>query len=333
MKQWLVLILILLLAETGRSQGPSLSEDDLLRSYLEKRQDLLHTGTKQFTADEQSELDRLETTLKENYPDAYSTHLVVWLNGNYNLEKKTSLFRAYELDPDAKEVVNEMFAYYIITGDVAKQKEFAGRIKSQYSTNTLNYYRDLLPLMGIVVTSNYADSYPLYILQLLHSEGSELLIVNMEFLRNESYKTRIQREAEIGTAAFVGNEDAWLTKLLSASTKTVTISSTVNQAYLSMTESLYLTGLGYEYNPKDQRKKLDAFWNKVKTRDLASVQLTASEKKLYGNYLPALLTLYKLKLLNDEIDTLLKAGIEALATKVNKSETIDQILEDYETSR
>ncbi len=333
MIRFVLFTFFVLVVQSGMTQGSSLSQDDLLKSYLESRESARQSSSKGFSAEEQAELDRLESLLKENYPDSYGTHLVIWLNGRYNTDRKTNLFRAYELDPDTKEIRNEMLAYYTITGDLAKQKEFAGLIKSQYSANTLNYYRDLLPESGILVTSNQSDSYPLYVLQSVYTEGQGVQVINLEFLQNPVYKSRMQKEAVIGNTVFTGSEKVWLSTLISSSTKDVRISATVNQGYFDMTESMYLTGLGYEYNPRNQYDLLDAFWNSVKGRNLAAVQLTSAEKKIYGNYLPALLTFYKLKLTGGTEDPLLRSGIAALAEKISKSETVDEILENYETNR
>ena len=324
------------LSFSGWTQGPSMSDEDLLNAYVEKRNSFGHSSTKQMSVDEQTQLDRLVRTLEENYPDSYAYHYVSWLNGNYDTGKSDDLLAAYKLRPDSKAIQKEMFAYYTIIGDGTKQKEFAGKIKKFYSSNVLDYYRDFLPASGFVVTSNEADSYPVYLLQLEYGEGAGITVINLELMQNADYKKRVQQQIGLGNYPFTGQERSYMNTLLTASKyKNIVVSSTVNQAYLSeVAGSMYLTGLGYELSPRDQRQALEDFWVKVKRHDLSKISFANStEKKLYGNYLPPLLTLYKLKLVNGEDDTLLKSAIVMLAARVSKSETVKKILEDYEMSR
>jgi hypothetical protein len=56
----------------------------------------------------------------------------------------------------------------------------------------------------------------------------------------------------------------------------------------------------------------------------------SSGNALYGNYLPPLLTLYRLKILNSEKDLILRNGIVALAQKIGEVEAVNGILSDYE---
>lgn len=335
MKHLLIIGILIAFQGVARSQGPSSSDSDLLDAYLEKRESFAHSSTKAFSADEQGQLNQLENTLKENYPASYAYHIVAWLNSGYSLSMKDHLLKAANLRPDETLVNEELLVLSLVSDDRAGQKKYATKLKSRYSTNTLNYYRDLLPEKGVLVVSGKADAFPVYVLQHVYGEGSGLTVVNLDLMRNDDYKKTIQRDARIGQAVFLSKEKSYLNHLVTNSPFPVTISATVHQNYLSeISSGMFLTGLGYKFQPNDQFSELDDFWSKVRKRDLAAISFASkSEKGLYANYLPPLLTMYKIKLLNGEKDTMLRAAIVAIAAKVNKSETVTKILEEYELSR
>ena len=327
-------ISILLLGTFGFGQENETMENKQ-RSYVNERNSALKSSTKKLEEEQQEELDGMVDEMKEIDEDSYEYNLTTYINSNYSNDKKANLLKAYALKPNAKEVQMEMFAMYTIEGNRSKQIEFAKKLKGRYSENKLNYYRDLLPKSntGFLVLSNKADAYPVYILQLLHEESSAVEIITMDFLKNDDYKLRVQKLTGIGMNQFLGNEKTFMSRLLSTSNKEVSVSATVNQSYLSrVSEGMYLTGLSYQWQVRDQKAKLESFWSKLKSRDMSALKLSSSEKRLYSNYLPPLLTLYKLRKQNSESVSTLRSAIEVLAVKINKSDTVKSILKDYDTN-
>lgn len=294
----------------------------------------MDSSSKKFSEAEQTELNGILDQIKTKDPESFEYYLISYVNSNYNLDLKENLFKAYALNTADKTVVNEMLGYYIMTDNLAKQKEFVQKAQKNYTAAELGYYQDAMPTGNVVlITANQEDMYAFLSLKMLSGIGAEVNLVNLDFLKNGTYRKSISALAGITDATFLGTESSYLKTLISASTKKVFVSSTVSQGYLSAVEDkMYLTGLTYQYGADNQRTLLDNFWTMMKSKDLSKFVLSkSSEKNLYGNYLPPLLTLYKLKLSEGTEDVVLANTIKIIAEKIGKKEVVDDILYQYST--
>ncbi|MFT5819201.1 MAG: hypothetical protein ACI8ZM_000424 [Crocinitomix sp.] len=328
-----VVCLIALIGQSAMGQGASLSPHDLKDSYLEKRASYERSTTKKIADDKQKELNRLVKVLEDNAPNSYEYHLVKYINGNYDLTLKEHLFKAYDLKPDSREVKREMFGYYALVGDKAKQKEFAKLIESTYTKNTLNYYKLLAsnPKVKTLFLSGEADAYPMLVLQILGKVRGNIHLVNLDFLVNDIYRLNAQKKIGMSNVQFFGQERAFMTRALSALMAEAFISSTVSQAYMrEQADFCFLTGLHYQYYCPNQVDELTRFWKDAQ-QNLNNLTLNSSaEKSLYSNFLPPLLTLYKIKIANGEKDLALRKDIIVLAKKVSKEKPVEEILKAYD---
>jgi hypothetical protein len=317
----------------GFSQISNLSPSDLYGSYLEKKASSNQSSTKVISATNQAELDRLERLLEENAASSFEYHLVTYMNGNYDLNLSNHLFEAAKLKPDDARVNRELFGYYAITGNTSKQKEIATTVKGQFSTNTFAYYQQLFSgkSSGFFIFSSDEDAYPALILQSQGKIAAGIKIINMDFLQNDMYRKKIQDQVGGMNMKFLGNEAAFISAIVSSKSSSVYVSTTVSQSYLSKTVGqLYITGLTYESETKNQRQVLESFWKNCQPF-LAGLSLTSSsDKALYSNFLPPLLTLYKLKTINGELDAPLEENILLLAKKVGKESIVTTIIKGYE---
>lgn len=315
------------------AQGPSLSPHDLKESYFEKRASFEQRSTKVISPANQVELDRIVNILAENAPNSYEYHLVKYVNGNFDASLANHLLEAYKLKPTSTEVLREMFGYYAMMNDQTKTKEIASVLKNQYTTAELAYYESVFSSSTgtFYLFSGESDAYPALVLQSLGKIRSNVTIINLDFLQNDNYRKRIQSLVGGLNMKFIANEAAFVSAMINAKSSTFCVSTTVSQNYLgSLVSSMNITGLIYQKDAQDQKGKLQKFWNQVQPT-LASLALSSSkEKALYGNYLPPLLTLYKLKIMNNEKDLILKNGIVALAQKIGEVEAVNGILSDYE---
>ncbi|NOQ71874.1 MAG: hypothetical protein GQ574_07730 [Crocinitomix sp.] len=325
--------LIVLIGESAMGQGASLSPYDLMDSYLEKRASYESSSTKKIADDKQKELDRLVKVLEDNAPNSYEYHLVKYINGNYDVSLKRHLFKAYELKPDEREVEREMFGYYALVGDKIKQKEFAKLIEPTYSKNTLNYYKLLAsnPKVKTLFLSGEADAYPLLVLQSLGKVRGNIHLVNLDFLVNETYRLNAQKKIGMSNVQFLGQERMFINTALSALMADAFISTTVSQRYIrEPADFCFLTGLHYQYHCPNQLEELTKFW-KDGQQNLNGLTLNSrAEKSLYSNFLPPLLTLYKIKIANGEKDLALRKDIIVLAKKVSKEEKVEEVLKAYD---
>ena len=325
--------LVLLLGFDAVGQGASLSPYDLKESYLEKRMRYESSATKKIAAENQQELDRLVRVLEENAPNSYEFHLVKYINGNFDLSLKDHLFKAYELKPDEQQVKREMFGYYALTENNGKQKEFAKLIEASYTQNTLNYYKLLTSNSKIktLFLSGEADAYPVLVLQSLGKIRKDIELINLDFLLNDKYRMRVQNRIGMSNTPFAGQEHLFIHAANAALSSGVYFSSTISQKYLrKQADQYFLTGLYYQYKCANQLAELEAFW-KNGQQSLNGLSLKSStEKRLYSNFLPPLLTLYKIKMEQAEKDAPLRKDIQTLAKKVGKESAVEEILKVYD---
>jgi len=318
---------------TGFSQATDLSLAELKSSYFTKRNQSLDAGSKSFTETEQAELNAILEKIRVKAPESFEYYLVSYVNGNYNTELQDHLFKAFAMNSTDETVIREMLGYYIITENSAKQKEFTAKIQKHYTAAQLDYYRDAMPATAnsILVTSNQEDMYAFLAVQAIDGAGEDVRVICLDFLKNSTYKAFVSGVAGISNVTFTGAETSYLKTLLSGSSKKVHVSTTVPQAFLSaLADNVLLTGLTYQYGAIDQRTSLDSFWNKMKTKDLTKfAESVTSEQKLYSNYLPPLLMLYRLKQSEGTEDVTLKTTIQTIADKIGKKEQVNQILNQY----
>jgi len=327
-----VLFLVLFVSPDSYAQTNDATLPELKEAYLKKRTKFMDSSTKKFSDVEQTELNGILDQIEGNGPESFEYYLISYVHSNYNLDLKENLFKAYTLNSTDKTVVSEMLGYYIMTENLVKQKEFVQKTQKNYTAAELAYYQDAMPTGNVVlITANQEDMYAFLGLKMLSGIGAEVSLVNLDFLKNSTYKKSISTFAGITDANFLGAESSYIKTLISGSTKKVFVSTTVSQAYLSNVEDkMYLTGLTYQYGAGNQRTLLDNFWTMMKTKDLSKFVLSkSSEKNLYGNYLPPLLTLYKLKLSEGTEDIVLANTIKIIAEKIGKKEVVDDILYQY----
>lgn len=328
-----ILLITLSAALSGIAQAPELSLSELKNSYLSKRNQFMDASTKVFSEAEQAEMDALLEKIRAKDATSFEYYLVSYINGNYNLDLQENLFKAYALNATDEVTQRELLGYYILTENLAKQKEFTQKVYKQYTAAELEYYRDAMPSENgaILVTSNQDDMYAFLAVQLADGTGTGVKVVCLDFLKNSAYKSALSAYAGTGNSSFLGNETAYLKTLITGSSKKVFISTTVPQNYLSaVADNMVLTGLTYQYGSVNQRSSLDNFWTKMKGKDLGKfAEWVASEQKLYSNYLPPLLTLYRLKLSEGAEDITLKSTIQSIADKTGRKAQVDEILYQY----
>jgi hypothetical protein len=307
------------------------SPSEAYKQYVKMREGYKRSNTKQFSRTEQFEMDDYCFDMEKKFPDSFESKLMWHINDHYSSSDGSKLKAAYALAPKNKDVLKAMLSYYIVTGNKAKQQEFAIKVAGHYSKNELSYYQDVLPKSGVIIASSEKDALPLYINQLVKGKGGAVTIVTMDYLINDVYRISMASKLGTGSMKFFGSEKAFIKKAM-LSSSTVFVSSTVSQAYLADNLSnSFLTGLYYQSRISKQESQLELFWKNVAAKNFASISLTRGERRLYRNYLPPLLTLYKFKLNAGKQDKVLRKAITLIAEKVEQTKTVNEILIDYES--
>ena len=319
--------LLLALGQFGQAQStlPELKDE-----YLSKRNKFIDASTKKFSDTEQTELNSILEQIKTKDENSFEYHLIHYINGNYNTSLKESLFKAYQLNSGDENVLREMLAYY---DNSVKQIEFVKKLQKFYTSTELAYYQDAMPKSAnsVLLTSSQEDLFGFLFVQLVYEVGTGVQLLNLDLLKNDDYRANQTGAVGISNINFLGVETGFVKTLITKSKKKVYVSSTVPQNYLSeVAENIFVAGLCYQYGAIDQRQILDEFWTSLKSKDVSKFVLSQSvEKKLYSNYLPPLLTLYRMKKVNDFEDVTLKNTIQLIADKTGKKDAVNQILADY----
>lgn len=299
-----------------------------LTEYIKLREGYKRSDTKQFSRTEQFEMDDICYAMDKKFPNAWETQFMWYLNGHFIGDRGDRIKSAYNGAPDDKRVIQALFGYYLMTNNLEKQKELLPKVKTQFTTLVLEYYEEVMPPSGVIIVSSEQEAIPLRILQ-LGGKGKTVTIVTMDHLINNDFKQRVSSKLGTGADKFFGSEADFIAKAMKQSN--VYLSSTVSQNYLSKIGStVYLTGLYYEGNVTDQKNSLEHFWLRAAGKNFASMKFGSKEKALYVNYLPPLLTLYKMKLAAGTKDAALKKAISVLAEKVEQTKTVNDILTDYD---
>ncbi len=221
------------------------------------------------------------------------------------------------------------FKQSIILNHQLQQKQLANQILKQYSTHTILYYKTLLtsvPNNSVLITNGINDTYPLIALQYAKQLNSHTKIVSLKLLLNQQYKQLIEKQLSVQLSTnHQKNIKTLMTKYK------IYISSTVNYNYYkAKSNQLFLTGLVLENNGSNQFEKLNKFWNNFKLKGILNLSLSSKEKQLFSNFLPPLLTLYKLYVINDYNAKQLKQDILKFAKQINQEEKVKQIIKKYE---
>lgn len=310
------------------------STEELKNEFLEKKEEYKHTSTKGYTDLERNQLNEIEGSIEAYDVNSFEYNLVHYMNGNYDVSRADFLFKAYSLRPDDAQVQKEMFGYYLLTGDKTNQIKFAKIIEPLYSSVEYKYFEHLLEDKEkvAILVSGQDDSYPMYVLQLLKNKGEKALVINLDFMQSEKYRTTICEALEIENMEFIGNENKFLTNMVYNKAYPAFISTTVHQNYCAhLADQLYLSGLYYSVNGSEQMENLKAFWLSFQERGLEKIKFnSSSEKLLYRNYIPPLLTLYKLKKLEGNTDKVLRQVILVMANNLGIKENVETILSGYD---
>jgi len=229
--------------------------------------------------------------------------------------------------------IKALYKTAIIENDLGSQKTLSKQLKTEYSTNILNYYKKLLevvPSNSILVTNELEDTYPVLAIQNTESIEKNVKVVSLGLLKEEKYLTHIFKSLNLSLEFDKTGTSIYLSRILLSKRK-VLVSNTVNpDYYVNYSSQMFVVGLALEYQCQDQYNQLEQFWSLLQKKNKYKFNLSSQEKGIYSNYLPPLLTLYKLKLEGGVKDESLKLGIQYLGQLLDKSIQVKNIIKQYE---
>ena len=204
---------------------------------------------------------------------------------------------------------------------ISLQKRTALKLKPYYSNATYTYYRLLLanlPKNALLITNSENDTYPIRIIQILEKNRLDVTVISLKLTENENYRLFVNSSYKLKLQQ--GDPRSNIQQILKKYPNTF-FSVTVNQSYW---RNYYLNGLHVAVLNENTNQKLGIFYQTYLKYNVLNMNLTNSDKLLYKNLLPPLITLYK----TDTTVLKLKKDILLLAEKLAMEAEVKLILEN-----
>jgi len=230
--------------------------------------------------------------------------------------------------------LKEGFSRAIINKDYDLLVSSAKKMELKFTGNHERYYIDVLkgvPENAILITNNLEDTYGLLCLQLYSKYRTSVSVISLGLMKSSpKYATTILNKHNISTGFDEISPSIYLSRILKESEQKVFISLTVNpKVYADYKKELFITGLSLEYKSANNYQSLVRFNESIK-EVLFTVQHLTIEKKMYANYLPPLLTLYKMNIERWGESKKVRSRILWIAKYLEVENEVTELLKTYE---
>lgn len=214
-------------------------------------------------------MDKLIAAMGKAIPNSWEYHLVVWRNGGNRTEFLPHLEKAYSLNPNHPDIVDEMATYNEIAMKRDKRDEFAKKwynLKAMSPALLAYAYNVLITLEknAILVTCGDNDTYPFWLLQAAKNIRPDVVIMNTSLISHADYRPKFMEYYTIkGDVSLMSDEHfakEGYEKSLQEFIRSVAIANPQHPLYISITvdpsvgelikDDLYLIGLANKYSPK-----------------------------------------------------------------------------------
>jgi len=234
--------------------------------YLATRYEHIMCGDPQYSLDEEdyNVFNGILSDMEKSVGSSYEYNYLMYYNSGYNPENAKYLLKAYEIDPDRREIYPDLIVYYETNGKYAEMKK--ALIHQQEiapsSPGMMAWNYNALATLGkdaIVLTGGDNDTYQKWTLQSVYNIRPDVRVINTSLIMIETYRNRLF--AETGIAPFATAIDSSnyrnYTQLIvehicrnSGSRPVYICISVPGEHYASLKDSLYLEGIVYKYSPE-----------------------------------------------------------------------------------
>lgn len=291
------------------------------------------------TVMQQQAMDEAVSSLEKSAPNSFEYHYYKYVAGNYDVSLIEHLDKAESIRPNNADVHVQKAAYYHITKDNKKAKEYLSKlVSSKRLDNDLKHYaEDLLlsvPKNGTLLTHGFDDTYSVLYTQLNFNVRSDVRVISLDMLQSDEYRLELKAEGYLIPARTSVDVSFFKDFVSQNESKSIAISLTTPKEYFKPVQGdLYLTGLVFEYhsNDYDNLHRNENLWEKKLKKYPVNNSTNDKMKNLSSNYLPMLLVLYKHYKENGEQAKL--ESVEDAMTKVSvqcgKYETVKRLKDSY----
>lgn len=323
--------------------------------YLATRYEHIMCGEPQYSLDEEDYklFNEILADMGKSVGSSYEYNYLMYYNSNsgYNPENSKYLLKAYEIDPDRREIYPDLIVYYETNGKYAdKEKVLIHQQEiAPSSPGMMAWNYNALATLGknaIVLTGGDNDTYQKWTLQAVYNIRPDVRVINTSLIMIESYRNRLF--AETGIAPFTTAVDSsnyqTYTQLIvehicrNSGTRPVYICNSVpEEHYASLKDSLYLEGIVYKYSPEryDNIAVIRRNYEQIMLLDYIVAPISADVSRAIVvnsnlNYISAFIQLYDHYRLCGELDKAVQLAsiLEKIVTASDNAE-YRKYVEDY----
>lgn len=249
---------------------------------------------------EQHEMDAKVQQLGKLSLQSWEYQFAFYSAGNYNLERSSSMEKAFQMNPDDGEVQKQYFSVKYISGDTLNAANTLSTMSLNgfLSLDAERYTTDVLLSCSpnsTLITHGFEDSYGCFFNQFNHQQSLDVRIISLDFLQSPQYRSQLTdlgyhlpNSARIDVAYL--NQFCYLN-----ADKNIHLSMTLPRTYLEqMAKKLYPCGLTFVYAdspPVNLPSRQQNLWFYQMTK--YGLNEGEQKTKFATNYLPMLYVLLR----------------------------------------
>lgn len=302
--------------------------------YMSTRSNCYSRNGKHISFAEQKKLDDIVDQLEQSYSSAYEHLFVQMVNANFG-DTFTTFFEATVAKRKTKELTPYGVANAFITNNNDAALKWLQTYHQQYPMQDQDkeYAQNLMKSVehnSILFTYGKEDTYPLLVMQHIFNYRTDISVINLEWLQNEAYRSRIVSSLGIRyTGKVIGDESNWIRSCQSSDKALYFANSIPPKALQASSGQLYCTGLAFKLSVKQYNniKILESNWTSFDKKEM--FEHSASGDALKANYIFGLLQLYNhYKLTNQTKSSTYLKAIQKIGKIANKTAIVEQLIND-----
>lgn len=283
---------------------------------------------------QQQEMNQAISFYKVNAPESFEYHYFTYAAGNYNVSLFPHLKKAEEMKPANSDVIAQVAAYSIITGDSIQAEKSLSRLVEigKIEQEVLAYDTDLLnsvPANGVLLTHGFDDGYGSFYLNSVANLRTDVKIISLDFMQSKVYRDSLQKDGFRMPASATVDVQFLSEFCQKNESKNLYLSMTFPKPYLTaLADKLSVHGLTFAYGAGKANtfENNEALWQKIVQAGSVNRFKTEKGKQLSANYLPLLFYLRERYEADDparlkDID----AAIDKIGVQSNKFSKVNSI--------